>query len=567
MIVLSGVGITSGVVAERAHVFLHRHKNVPHKYIEKTQIDDEVKHFHDSIDKLVEHLSAFDGKDAEVSALAEVQKSMLRDPELENNVVALIKDSLYSAAWAVESAIDSFAAILSAADSEYFQERALDFKDVKDRLIASILGLEEELSLPYPAIIVADYLMPSEVLNVPVGNIKGIALKYSGKTSHVAILAHAASIPAVFSLSDIDEIKDGDVIVLDGERGEVIVEPSEDVLNRAIKRHEAQEEERERLHALKSLPAVTKDGREIKLYANVGDEEGVKSALDEGADGIGLFRSEILLMNKAYTSDYNKRAEVYKNTALKFKDIGSVTIRTYDVGGDKTIENVGKDEENPFLGLRSIRYCLANKAFFKEQIKAILSASATRNVRIMFPLITGVEELDEALLFLDSVKRELDEESIPYDKSIKVGTMIEVPSAALTSYAIARKVDFMSIGTNDLIQYTIAVDRGNEKVSYLYDPLHPALLGLLKMVLENGRKAGIEVSICGEMAGDVSYIPLLVGLGFEKLSMAPSSILEAKAVIRGLDYERARELAEKALELDTISSIKELLRNFENGKA
>ncbi len=567
MIVLSGVGITSGVVAERAHVFLHRHKNVPHKYIEKTQIDDEVKHFHDSIDKLVEHLSAFDRKDAEVSALAEVQKSMLRDPELENNVVALIKDSLYSAAWAVESAIDSFAAILSAADSEYFQERALDFKDVKDRLIASILGLEEELSLPYPAIIVADYLMPSEVLNVPVGNIKGIALKYSGKTSHVAILAHAASIPAVFSLSDIDEIKDGDVIVLDGERGEVIVEPSEDVLNRAIKRHEAQEEERERLHALKSLPAVTKDGREIKLYANVGDEEGVKSALDEGADGIGLFRSEILLMNKAYTSDYNKRAEVYKNTALKFKDIGSVTIRTYDVGGDKTIENVGKDEENPFLGLRSIRYCLANKAFFKEQIKAILSASATRNVRIMFPLITGVEELDEALLFLDSVKRELDEESIPYDKSIKVGTMIEVPSAALTSYAIARKVDFMSIGTNDLIQYTIAVDRGNEKVSYLYDPLHPALLGLLKMVLENGRKAGIEVSICGEMAGDVSYIPLLVGLGFEKLSMAPSSILEAKAVIRGLDYERARELAEKALKLDTISSIKELLRNFENGKA
>ncbi len=567
MIVLSGVGITSGVVAERAHVFLHRHKNVSHKYIEKTQIDDEVKHFHDSIDKLVEHLSAFDGKDAEVSALAEVQKSMLRDPELENNVVALIKDSLYSAAWAVESAIDSFAAILSAADSEYFQERALDFKDVKDRLIASILGLEEELSLPYPAIIVADYLMPSEVLNVPVGNIKGIALKYSGKTSHVAILAHAASIPAVFSLSDIDEIKDGDVIVLDGERGEVIVEPSEDVLNRAIKRHEAQEEERERLHALKSLPAVTKDGREIKLYANVGDEEGVKSALDEGANGIGLFRSEILLMNKAYTSDYNKRAEVYKNTALKFKDIGSVTIRTYDVGGDKTIENVGKDEENPFLGLRSIRYCLANKAFFKEQIKAILSASATRNVRIMFPLITGVEELDEALLFLDSVKRELDEESIPYDKSIKVGTMIEVPSAALTSYAIARKVDFMSIGTNDLIQYTIAVDRGNEKVSYLYDPLHPALLGLLKMVLENGRKAGIEVSICGEMAGDVSYIPLLVGLGFEKLSMAPSSILEAKAVIRGLDYERARELAEKALKLDTISSIKELLRNFENGKA
>lgn len=567
MIVLSGVGITSGVVAEKAHVFLHRHKNVPHKYIEKEQIDDEIKHFHDSVDKLISHLSSFDGKEAEVSALAEVQKSMLKDPELEINVENLIRDSLYSAAWAVESAIDSFISILSAADSEYFQERALDLKDVKERLIASILGLEEELTMSSPAIIVADYLMPSEILNVPTENIKGIALKYSGKTSHVAILAHAASIPAVFSLENIDEIKDGDVIVLDGERGEVIVDPSDDVLNRAIKRHEAQEEEREQLHTIKSLPAVTKDGREIKLYANVGDEEGVKSALCEGADGIGLFRSEILLMNKAYTTDYNKRAEVYKNSALKFKDIGSVTIRTYDVGGDKTIENVGKDEENPFLGLRSIRYCLANKPFFKEQIKAILSASVSKNVRIMFPLITGVEELDEALEFLESVKKELDEEKISYDKNIKVGTMIEVPSAALTSYSIAKKVDFMSIGTNDLIQYTIAVDRGNEKVSYLYEPLHPALLGLLKLVLENGRKAGIEVSICGEMAGDVSYIPLLVGLGFEKLSMAPSSILEAKSVIRSLDYERAKALADKALSLDTISSIKELLRNFENGKA
>ena len=272
-------------------------------------------------------------------------------------------------------------------------------------------------------------------------------------------------------------------------------------------------------------------------------------------------------MNNFYTSDYKKRAAVYKDSAERFSEIGPVTIRTFDVGGDKTIDGVGADEENPFLGLRSIRYCLAHKEFFRNQIKAILTSSVTKNVRIMFPMITGSEELDEALAFLESVKKELDRDGIEYDKNIKVGSMIEVPSAALTSYSIAKKVDFMSIGTNDLIQYTIAVDRGNEKVSYLYEPLHPAHLALLRLVLENGKKAGVEVSICGEMAGDVSYIPLLVGLGFEKLSMAPSSILRAKAAIRALEYEKAKALADEALRLDTISSIKELLKDFDNGKA
>lgn len=540
---------------------------MPHNHITNDEVSSEIERYKSATEHLVEHLSTIKNKQNEVGALAEVQKSMLKDPELEKSVIELIENKHYTAAWAVESAIDSYIALLSDADSTYFQERALDFKDIKDRLSSFLLGLEEKLTLTSPSIIVADYLMPSEVLNVPVENIKGIALKYSGKTSHVAILAHAASIPAVFSLSSIDDIKDGDFVVLDGEKGELIIEPNDKIVIEAKARIETQSEENEALHILKRLPSITKDGREIKLYANVGDVNGVDSALEEGADGIGLFRSEILLMNNVYTSDYKKRAAVYKDSAERFSEIGPVTIRTFDVGGDKTIDGVGADEENPFLGLRSIRYCLAHKEFFRNQIKAILTSSVTKNVRIMFPMITGSEELDEALAFLESVKKELDRDGIEYDKNIKVGSMIEVPSAALTSYSIAKKVDFMSIGTNDLIQYTIAVDRGNEKVSYLYEPLHPAHLALLRLVLENGKKAGVEVSICGEMAGDVSYIPLLVGLGFEKLSMAPSSILRAKAAIRALEYEKAKALADEALRLDTISSIKELLKDFNNGKA
>lgn len=540
---------------------------MPHNHITSDDVSSEIERYKSATEHLVEHLSTIKNKQNEVGALAEVQKSMLKDPELEKSVIELIENKHYTAAWAVESAIDSYIALLSDADSTYFQERALDFKDIKDRLSSFLLGLEEKLTLTSPSIIVADYLMPSEVLNVPVENIKGIALKYSGKTSHVAILAHAASIPAVFSLSSIDDIKDGDFVVLDGEKGELIIEPSDKIVIEAKARIETQSEENEALHGLKRLPSITKDGRKIKLYANVGDVNGVDSALEEGADGIGLFRSEILLMNNVYTSDYKKRAAVYKDSAERFSEIGPVTIRTFDVGGDKTIDGVGADEENPFLGLRSIRYCLAHKEFFRNQIKAILTSSVTKNVRIMFPMITGSEELDEALAFLESVKKELDRDGIEYDKNIKVGSMIEVPSAALTSYSIAKKVDFMSIGTNDLIQYTIAVDRGNEKVSYLYEPLHPAHLALLRLVLENGKKAGVEVSICGEMAGDVSYIPLLVGLGFEKLSMAPSSILRAKAAIRALEYEKAKALADEALRLDTISSIKELLKDFNNGKA
>ena len=567
MKVISGIGITSGVAAAKAHLFLHRHKNVPHNHITSDDVSSEMERYKSATEHLVEHLSTIKNKQNEVGALAEVQKSMLKDPELEKSVIELIENKHYTAAWAVESAIDSYIALLSDADSTYFQERALDFKDIKDRLSSFLLGLEEKLTLTSPSIIVADYLMPSEVLNVPVENIKGIALKYSGKTSHVAILAHAASIPAVFSLSSIDDIKDGDFVVLDGEKGELIIEPSDKIVIESKARIETQSEENEALHGLKRLPSITKDGREIKLYANVGDVNGVDSALEEGADGIGLFRSEILLMNNVYTSDYKKRAAVYKDSAERFSEIGPVTIRTFDVGGDKTIDGVGADEENPFLGLRSIRYCLAHKEFFRNQIKAILTSSVIKNVRIMFPMITGSEELDEALAFLESVKKELDRDGIEYDKNIKVGSMIEVPSAALTSYSIAKKVDFMSIGTNDLIQYTIAVDRGNEKVSYLYEPLHPAHLALLRLVLENGKKAGVEVSICGEMAGDVSYIPLLVGLGFEKLSMAPSSILRAKAAIRALEYEKAKALADEALRLDTISSIKELLKDFNNGKA
>ncbi len=567
MKVLHGIGITENIAFGKAYVFRHKNSEVSHHLIDENDVDKEVRTFHDAVEDLLEMLSSFNGQSAESKALIEVEKMMLTDPELEKAVVNLIAESHLNASYAVEKAIDQYISILASGDDEYFAERAIDLKDIKDRLISYLSGTEHTLNLTCPAIIVADYLVPSEILNLPLNLIKGIALKFSGKTSHVAILAHAASIPAVFSISSIDDVKTGDDVILDGKHGSLIISPDKNAVEAAASRAKLIAEEKENLHSLISEPAITVDGRNILLYANAGDEDGISSAISEGADGIGLFRSEILYMNREYTDDDGKMASVYSDAARRFCGIGPVTIRTFDVGGDKTVNDVGKDEENPFLGLRSIRYCLSNKDFFRKQLAAILRASKYRNVRIMFPMVTGVEELEDAIGVLDSVKAELRASGVDFDEKIKVGTMIEVPSAALTSRAIAEKVDFMSIGTNDLIQYTIAVDRGNEKVSYLYQPLHPAHLELLKMVLDSGRMTETEVSICGEMAGDPEYIPLLIGMGFRKLSMAPSSILEVKALIRSLDYRETEILAEKILAYDTIADIKKELRKFNNGKA
>lgn len=567
MKVLHGIGITENIAFGKAYVFRHKNSEVSHHLIDADDIDEEVRAFHEAVDNLLSMFSSFRGQSAEAKALIEVEKMMLTDPELERNVVDLITSSHYNASYAVETAIDQYISVLSSGDDEYFAERTADMKDIKDRLLSYLSGAEHSLDLTSPAIIVADYLVPSEILNLPLELIKGIALKFSGKTSHVAILAHAASIPAVFSIASIDDVRTGDDVILDGKHGSLIISPDRNAMEAASSRAKLIAEEKENLHALISEPAITVDGRKILLYANAGDEDGIMDAISEGADGIGLFRSEIMYMNRKYTDDDGKMANVYSEAARKFRKIGPVTIRTFDVGGDKTVNEAGKDEENPFLGLRSIRYCLSNKEFFRKQLDAILRASIYHNVRIMFPMVTGIEELEDALDVLDGVKAELRSSHVDFDENIKVGTMIEVPSAALTSRAIAEKVDFMSIGTNDLIQYTIAVDRGNEKVSYLYQPLHPAHLELLKMVLDNGRMAGTEVSICGEMAGDPEYIPLLIGMGFQKLSMAPSSILEAKALVRRLDYRETEILAEKILAYDTIADIKKELREFNNGKA
>ena len=567
MKVLHGIGITENIAFGKAYVYRHGSCEVSHYLIEECAIESEIGSFHEAVDGLIEKLSSLKCSDNESKAIVEVQKSMLSDPELEKAVSDKIRSSRYNAAWAVESVIDQYISMLTSGSSEYFAERAIDLKDIRDRIISRLSGAEISLELKSPSIIVADYLVPSELLNLPLDLIKGIALKYSGKTSHVAILAHAASIPAVFSISSIDDIRNDDSIIIDGLHGELIVDPDADVISSARISAARIAEEKERLHRLTAVPARTVDGREIKLYANVGDEDGIDCALSEGADGIGLFRSEILYMNKEYTDDDIKMSDVYRDAAYKFRNIGPVTIRTFDVGGDKTVNDVGKDEENPFLGLRSIRYCLNNRDFFRKQLIAILRASEYRNIRIMFPMVTGVEELEAALDFFESIKDELRASGEAFDENIKVGTMIEVPSAALTSRAIAGKVDFMSIGTNDLIQYTIAVDRGNEKVSYLYQPLHPAHLSLLKMVLDNAGKAGVEVSICGEMAGDPEYIPLLIGMGFCKLSMAPSSILEAKSMIMGLSWQKARALADRVLAYDNIADIKKELKEFSNGEA
>ena len=384
-----------------------------------------------------------------------------------------------------------------------------------------------------------------------------------GKTSHTAILARSFEIPAVLGLSDISKkLSSGDEIIVDGNSGTVIIEPDEETRERYINTWKAWQKREVELLRMNQLPAETKDGKLIMLKANIEVPDEVDSVLSHGADGIGLFRSEFLFMNSAGLSTEDEQYEMYSRV-LEEMDGKSVTIRTLDIGGDKTIPDLeGFDEENMLLGWRAVRFCLSRKDIFKTQLKALLRASIHGNLQIMFPLISGIEELQSVLEVLEETKTELSEENISFRNSIPLGIMVEVPSAALTSDILAKNVDFFSIGTNDLIQYTIAVDRGNEKIAYLYEPFHPGVLRLIKMIVENAHDQGIPVGLCGEMGGDPFSTVILLGLGLDELSMSSVGIPEIKKIIRSVSLSEAEELVGTIMDMRSYIEIDQFVKNW-----
>ncbi len=501
---------------------------------------------------------------AEELAIFDAHLMMANDPELRNQIEAMIKNDNVNADYAADAVATQMIAMFESMDNEYFRERAADVKDVTYRLNCNIAGVEiPNLStLDEPVIVVARDLTPSDTGSLNKEFAKGFATEIGGRTSHSAIMARSLEIPAIVGAKGILEaVKTGDVLVLDAINGEIIVNPTEEEIKVYTEKKEQFETEKEALKALKDQPSISKDGHKVELVGNIGSYNDVQGVLDNGGEGVGLFRTEFLYMQSEDDfPDEETQFNAYKAVLEGMKG-KKVVIRTLDIGGDKKLKYYTFDEEmNPFLGVRAIRFCLMKKDIFRTQLRALLRASAYGQLGIMFPMIATLNEFREAKQLYNEEREKLIQEGIPVGDNVEVGIMVEIPAAAVLADRLAREVDFFSIGTNDLIQYSMAADRMSEPVSYLYQPLNPSILRLVKMAIDGAHAHGKWCGMCGEMAGDEMAVPLLLGLGLDEFSMSATSILKARKLVTELSYEEMKEVANEALNLDTMEEVEELLK-------
>lgn len=506
------------------------------------------------------------GKDK--AEIFEAHLLVLEDPELIEETQNLIRDDKVNAESAYKQVAQQFITMFETMDNEYMRERATDIRDISDRVLRTLTGVSiVNLSvLKDDVIIVAHDLTPSETATMNREKVLGILTNVGGKTSHTAIMARTLEIPAVLGLRDITEtVKSGDWIAFDGESGQVFLNPTEAKRKKFLEKKEQEQKAKGELQKLVGLATKSKDGVHIELVGNIGTPQDIKSLLKYDAEGVGLYRTEFLFMDR---EEMPTEEEQYLSYKVVLESMGKkpVIIRTLDVGGDKSVPyiDIGK-EQNPFLGYRAIRYCLDHKDLFRTQLRALLRASVHGNLGIMFPMISNLEELQASRAELESVRSELRAENIPVADKFQVGIMIEIPSAAMISDVLAQHCDFLSIGTNDLIQYTVAVDRLNERVQHLYDPYHPGVLRLIKLVIDNAHNAGKWAGMCGEMAGSELHLPLLFGMGLDEFSMAPTAILRTRKLLQAWTKSEAKELVNAALKLSTGAEIEALLKQvFKN---
>jgi phosphotransferase system enzyme I (PtsI) len=568
-----GISASPGIVTGEVFLYLDDTVQVPKYDIEPEKVENELDRFHEASRKAGDELrelqirtSASMGK--EESKLLDSHILMLKDPEFTKKIEENVRSQLLNAEWVLYSTIRQLVNTLEASTDSYLRERTIDIHDVAQRVYNHLLYRDKiSLSdLSHEVILVTHNLLPSDALAMNKKFVKGIAMDAGGKTSHTAILARSFEIPAVLGLSNISEYAEsGDRLIIDGNSGSVILKPDRKTLQIYEKKIRDWQRREVELLTLNELPAETRDGKKIYLCANIEVPEETESALAHGSEGIGLYRSEFLFLQPGGFSSEDTQYAAYSRVLEAMSDKGNVTIRTLDVGGDKVIPGVaGLDEKNPILGWRAVRFCLSRKDLFRTQLRAMLRASVHGKLQIMFPMISGIEELEQVLEVLEECREQLRNEGIPFAEDIPVGIMIEVPSAALTADILARKVDFFSIGTNDLIQYTIAVDRGNEKIAYLYEPFHPGVLRLLKRVIEDAHEAGIPVAMCGEMAGDPYMAVILLGLGLDIYSMSSFGIPEVKKIIRSVSMSEAEELVGTIMEMKSYREIDNYVRSWMN---
>ena len=484
---------------------------------------------------------------------------VLEDPTLIEEVTRLIQEEKVSAEYAFQQVSDKYVKTLSSIDDDYLRERASDMRDVAGRLLDNLVGKFSNLdmgNLQEPCIIISYDLTPSQTAQMNKKMVIGFATDIGSRTSHTAIMARSMRIPAVVGLQNAThDLVTGTYALLDGYNGQVVTNPTDQTLfeyGQLVRKRVTLEE---KLRATLDLPAVTLDGTRVTLSANVEQPSDTEAVLDSGAEGVGLFRTEYLFINRDKLPDEEDQYQAYRKVAAALRP-SPVVIRTLDLGGDKFLSHLQVPQEmNPFLGWRAIRFCLQEREIFRVQLRAILRASVEGNIKMMYPMISGLDELKQANGLLEEFKEELRRENVPFDENLEVGAMIEIPSAALVAEALGRRLKFFSIGTNDLIQYSLAVDRLNEKIAHLYEPTHPAIIRLIKMTADAGQRNGIWTGVCGEMAGDPVMTALLLGLGVTELSAAPDAIPQIKYLIRRLKMSEARELAEYALNCESGSEI------------
>ena len=565
MTMIKGIAASNGIAIAKAYKLV-----MPDLTVEKVTVEDvekEIKAYENAMEQTAKDLetikeAASKNLSAEEAAVFDAHALVLSDPELKTQVEDKIRNEACNAAAALDEVSAMFISMFESMGDEYFRERAADIKDVSRRLLANLLGKP----LPNPAlideevVIIADDLTPSDTAQLNKNQVIVFATNIGGRTSHSAIMARSLEIPAVVACKTItDDVQDGDMIALDGIEGVVMINPDEATIQEYTTKRDEYKAYREELKKLVNEKTVSTDGKHVELVANIGSPKDLEGVRENGGEGVGLFRTEFLYMESAELPSEDKQYEVYKEI-LEGMAGHPVVVRTLDIGGDKEIEAIDLPKEmNPFLGVRAIRLCFQREDIFRTQLRALLRASVHGDLRIMFPMIAALGEFRKAKGILLEEKEKLIAEGIAVSDSIQVGIMIEIPAAAVLADQFAKEVDFFSIGTNDLIQYTFAADRMSSGVSYLYQPFNPSILRLVKHVIDSAHKEGKWAGMCGEMAGEPLAAPLLLGLGLDEFSMSATSILSQRKLIRGLSQAEMAELANKAINCGTMEEVVELV--------
>ena len=567
---IKGIAASNGIAIAKAYKLDMPDLTVTQKTIEDTagevaRLEATMKQVQEDLLKIKE--AALKNLSEEEAAIFDAHILVLQDPELKDQSIAKINSEKVNAEYALEQVSNMFIMMFEGMNDEYFRERAADIRDVSRRIIAGLLGK----SLPNPSmideevVIIAHDLTPSDTAQLNKNLVKGFATDIGGRTSHSAILARSMEIPAVVATNTITEqVNDGDIVILDGSEGVVIVNPDEATIKEYVEKRDAFIAYREELKKLKDEKSETVDSHHVELVANIGSPKDIEAVLENGAEGVGLYRTEFLYMESDELPSEDTQFEAYK-AVLEGLNGKPVVVRTLDIGGDKKLPALPLPEEmNPFLGVRAIRLCFQREDIFRTQLRALLRASIYGDLRIMFPMIATIDEFRKAKgIFLEE-KEKLMNEGVKVSDTIQVGIMIEIPAAAVLADQFAKEVDFFSIGTNDLIQYTFAADRMSTSISYLYQPYNPSILRLIKNVIDASHKEGKWTGMCGEMAGELMAAPLLIGLGLDEFSMSATSVLASRKLIRSLSKEEMNKLAQEALNKANMEEVVELVKNYTN---